>query len=104
MGRENGEPSYTESLRKCFGINKCDNDITKNDFIKHDLGTREFLAKRFNNNWSSISLTYGADLEDHQGEILGPTVACIITEQIIRAVCGDRYFWTHAPFFREGKE
>lgn len=78
--------------------------MTKNDFIKHDSATREFLANRFKNKMSDISFSYGLDFEDKLGMIIGPTAAFVIGEQITRSVCGDRFWFENAAFFREGKE
>lgn len=101
-GRENGEPSYTEVLRKAFGVNKCDNDFTASDLVHHDTGTRSFLAKRYKNKISDISFSLAADFEDKQGNIIGPTNAFVIAEQFRRVICGDRFWFENAAFFREG--
>lgn len=102
-GRETGESSYTEVLRKIYGIDKCDNEMTKTDFIKHDEATQDFLAQRYNNIMSDVSFTFGVDFEGAEGKPISPTISFVLAEQIKRSVCGDRFWYENAEFFREGK-
>lgn len=102
MGKEHGQPSYLEVLKKFNGFNKCDNEFTKNDFVLHDRATRDFLAQRYKNKLSDISLVLGTDFEDKQGQLIGPTNSLVIAEQMKRSICGDRFWFMHAPFFTNG--
>lgn len=103
MGTEIGQPSYLEVLKTFNGFNKCDNEFTKSDFVLHDKATRDFLAQRYNNILSDITYSLGADLEDKQGQLLGPTNSAVIGEQMHRSICGDRFWFMHAPFFTNSK-
>lgn len=101
-GREFGEPSYGEILRKLYGIKKCDKEITKNDFVKHTPEVRDMFARRFKENISEIGYNFATDFEDKEGQILSPTNSFIIAEQLKRTVCGDRFFFTNGKVFRDG--
>lgn len=103
MGYENGEMPYVMALEKIWGMNKCFSSVTKSDFKKHDPGTRDVLEKRCKGDWLKIGLTFGMDMEDKQGQILGPTVSRIIALQWKRTICGDRHWFEHEPSFKKGK-
>lgn len=103
VGREFGEPNYSEILRKVYGIKKCDNDITKNDFIKHTNDVKEMFSRRFKSNMWEIGYSLATDFEDKEGQILSPTNSFIIAEQLKRTVCGDRFWFSNGVVFRNGK-
>lgn len=102
MGVEHGQPSYFEVLKKFNGFNKCDNEFTKNDFILHDRSTQDFFAKRYKN-LKDVTMSLGADFEDKRGQLIGPTNSLLIAEQLKRSICGDRFWFMHAPFFTSSK-
>lgn len=89
-------------LKKFWGINKCYNDFTINDFVKHDAFAKNMLSKRFKGRLFDIGYSLGTDLEDKKGEILGPTNSLVIVEQMKRTICGDRFWFSNSPFLREG--
>jgi hypothetical protein len=103
VGREMGEPNYGDILRKYHGINKCNEDITKRDLIKHLPSVRDMLAKRFKDNPAEIGFTLATDFEEKEGQILGPTVSRIIADQLKRTICGDRFWYSNGLVFRSGK-
>lgn len=102
VGREFGEPNYSEILKKVYGIKKCDNDITKNDFVKHTTDVRDLFARRFKGNIWEISYSLATDFENKDGQILSPTNSFVIAEQLQRTVCGDRFWFSNGKVFRDG--
>lgn len=60
------------------------------------------FASRFGNNLAEIGLTFAADFEEKDGQILGPTNSLIIAEQLKRTVCGDRFWFSNGKTFRRG--
>lgn len=101
-GRENGEPSYCTVLRIFHGVNaSCNAELKKNQFFLHDASTIEFFEKHYKN-ICDISLSIGADLETRTAAPVGTTNGIFIAEQTHRSMCGDRFYFNNAAFFREG--
>lgn len=96
LGREVGEPSYLSFLRFSNQINKCDGDVKAADLSNSfDSGTLNFLIKRYQNKIHEMGLTIGLDFEARNGAILEPGVQIIITDQLTRTICGDRFWYNH---------
>lgn len=90
VGRENGESSYLEVLKNFYGVNKCDNEITLNDFSHHNPDTRNFLLQRHGNDMESIGFSMALDLEEANGDLMTPTQSIAIADQYRRSICSDR--------------
>lgn len=98
-----GEPKYIEVLRHFYGIDKCDEDYEKSDFIKHSKKASDILFKRVDNKPQDIGLTMGLEFENPGDEILKPTCSKIIGDQFKKSICGDRFFFAHYERFKGGK-
>ncbi|XP_070502393.1 peroxidase-like [Chironomus tepperi] len=96
FGREVGEPSYLSFLRYAKQITKCDGDVNATDLSNSfDSGTLNFLMKRYQNKIYEMGLSIGFDFEARNGAILEPGVQAIITDQLQRTICGDRFWYNH---------
>lgn len=102
-GRETGEPNYGDILRKFYGVNKCNNEITKNDFLKHTSNVKDMFARRFKENIAEVGYNLATDFEDKDGQILGPTNSIIIAEQLKRTVCGDKFWFSNGKTFTKSQ-
>ncbi|CAG9802673.1 unnamed protein product [Chironomus riparius] len=96
FGREMGEPSYLTFLRFSGQLKKCDAEVKASDLSNSfDSGTLNFLTKRYQNKIHEMGLSIGLDFEARNGAILEPGVQFIITDQLKRTICGDRFWFNH---------
>lgn len=73
-GNDTQEPAYIDVLRKFYNVDKCDDDFTKEDLIKHDSRTQDVIWKRCNGQLKNVKYSFAVALENTGGNILGPTV------------------------------
>lgn len=102
-GRDCGESNYLAAMRTIWGIKKTDDAFKLSDLNLLSGDAQKLLAQRSQNKLADISFSLGIDFEDRQGQVLSPTNAFIIFDQIKRSTCGDRFYFQHAPFFSESK-
>lgn len=103
FARITGEPRYIDVLKGLYGVEKCDTEITKEDFINHSPEIRDILFDRVDDRPEDIGFTMGVDFESKNGDVLAPTCSRIIREQLFRSYCGDRFYFSNADFFTDGK-
>lgn len=98
-----GEPKYVDVLKKLYEVNKCPNEISKSDFTQHSKSAQTALFKLANEVAKDIPFSIAIDLEDRKGEVVVPTCAAVIAQQVKNTVCSDRFFFTNAKFFTDGE-
>lgn len=100
--RVNGEPRYATVLRDVYEVDKCPAELVKTDFIKHSKTAQSALMKLYGDA-ADVPFSIAIDLEDRQGEVLVPTCARIIAQQVRNSVCSDRFFFSNADFFNDSE-